>query len=254
MGRFTVLFCCIVGAAALPQCQWSSILNNTFVRGCAAAAPPSSSCACACYASAPAAEAACAANPLCTGITSQDGGLPNWELRSAVAPNASRTGEASYVIENLSACRAQAPSLQLFFGFDSVFGDNMVLQQAPAKAAVYGFLDYNASMGGAKVLITLTPEVGQPITVQAAINATYQTFGPDWGVRPCASCPDINPPFNPFNQPLASWKALLPPQAAGGNYTITAACTGCSPLAPSSATIANVAFGDMWYCMGQSVS
>jgi sialate O-acetylesterase len=130
----------------------------------------------------------------------------------------------------------------------------MVLQQAPAKSAVYGFMDYNASMAGAEVLVTLTPAPGggAPITVRAALNATYQTFGPGWGVRPCASCPDINPPFNPFNQPLASWKALLPPQPAGGNYTVTAACTGCSSSAPSSATIGNIAFGDMWYCMGQS--
>jgi hypothetical protein len=146
-----------------------------------------------------------------------------------------------------------APAV-LAFAFDSVFGDNMILQQAPAKAAVYGLMDYNASMAGAEVLVTLTPERGAPVTVRAALNVTAQTFGPDWGVRPCASCPDINPPFNPFNAPLASWKALLPPMPAGGNYTVTASCTGCSAQAPSSLSLSNIAFGDMWFCTGQSNS
>jgi hypothetical protein len=147
-----------------------------------------------------------------------------------------------------------APAV-LTFAFDSVFGDNMVLQQAPAKAAVYGLMDYNASMAGAEVLVTLTPERGgAPVTVRAALNITAQTFGPDWGVRPCASCPDINPPFNPFNAPLASWKALLPPMPAGGNYSVTASCTGCSAQAPASLSLSNIAFGDMWYCSGQSNS
>ena len=60
-------------------------------------------------------------------------------------------------------------------------------------------------MRNALVRVTLTPAGGgTPITVEALLNATAQTFGPDWGVRPCASCPDINPPFNPFNAPLAS--------------------------------------------------
>ena len=154
---------------------------------------------------------------------------------------------------SISRAAAQQPSL--LFGFDAVFGDNMVLQMAPAMAAVYGFMDYNASMAGAEVLVTLTPVGGgAPVTVRAALNITYQTFGPDWGVRPCASCPDINPPFNPFNQPLASWKALLPPQPAGGNFSVTASCPGCSAQGPSSVSIANIAFGDMWYCMGQSNS
>ena len=125
----------------------------------------------------------------------------------------------------------------------------MVLQQAPAKAAVYGFLDFNASMANAVVHVTLTPsQGGSPITVQAALNATVQTFGPDWGVRSvnASACPGCLPPYNPWNTPLASWKALLPPQPAGGNYTVTAVCTGCSQMGPSSVSIDNVAFGDLW--------
>lgn len=39
-------------------------------------------------------------------------------------------------------------------------------------------------------------------------------------------------------------------QAPGGNYTITALCTGCVNV--TRVTITNVTFGDMWYCSGQS--
>jgi len=134
----------------------------------------------------------------------------------------------------------------LIFGFDSAFGDNMLLQRAPAMAAVYGFLDFGASIAGAVVRVTLTPDSGSPTTVVAALNATAQTFGPDWGVRPCASCPDINSPFSPFGGPLASWKALLPPMPAGGNYTVTASCEGCLASFPTTASISNVVFGDFW--------
>ena len=141
----------------------------------------------------------------------------------------------------------------LFFSFDSAFGDNMVLQQAPAAAAVYGFLDYAASMSNAVVSVTMTPDSGAPTTVVAKLNTTSQSFGTDWGVRPCPSCPAIAGPFNPWNSPLASWKVLLPPTPAGANtYTISVSCVGCSADAPTTATISNVVFGDMWYCTGQS--
>ena len=155
-----------------------------------------------------------------------------------------------------SAAAPPPPPQVLLFSFDAAFGSNMVLQQAPAMSAVYGFLDFNASMAGATVSVTLTPAGGTPTTVKAALNATVQTFGPEWGVRSvdAAQCPGCLPPYNPWNSPLATWKALLPPQPAGGNYTVTAVCTGCSPLAPSTVAISNVAFGDMYFCTGQSVS
>ena len=142
------------------------------------------------------------------------------------------------------------PPQVLVFSFDVAFGDNMVRQQAPARSAVYGFLDFASSAAGdAVVHVTLTPaDGGAPTTVQAALNTTVQTFGPDWGVRSlnASECSGCLPPFNPFNSPLASWKALLPPQAAGGNFTVTAVCTGCSEGAPSTVSISNVAFGDIW--------
>ena len=58
--------------------------------------------------------------------------------------------------------------------------------------------------------------------------------------------PPTDPPrsYNPWNEPLATWKALLKPTAAGiGPYQITATCTGCAGVA--SVSIGNIAFGDM---------
>lgn len=152
------------------------------------------------------------------------------------------------VASSSNAAAPPPPPQVLTFSFDVAFGDNMVLQMAPAQSAVYGFLDFQGSMTGATVHVTLTPESGSPITVQAILNSTVQTFGPDWGVRSlnASECPGCLPPFNPWNTPLASWKALLPPQPAGGNYTVTAVCTGCSTQSPSTISIGNIAFGDMW--------
>jgi hypothetical protein len=145
------------------------------------------------------------------------------------------------------------PPPQLFWGFDAGFGDNMVLQQGPAKAAVYGYLDVPA----ASVRVTVLHNGVALYSVNATLNATQQPFGAGWGVRPCskADCPPYDmATFTPFAYPLPTWKALLQPMAAGENYTITAVCTGCgNASAPARAlTLSNVAFGDVWFCSGQS--
>lgn len=147
-----------------------------------------------------------------------------------------------------------APLPTQLFGFGYAFGDDMVLQQAPSKAAVYGFL----SEGGTAVEVTVS-SLGKVIhTVQATVNTTHQPYGPGFGARPCLkeSCPPYDMKgWNPWNQPLATWKALLPPIAAqkGVAYNITATCTGCSGNSTVDA-IFDVVFGDMWYCSGQSNS
>lgn len=51
--------------------------------------------------------------------------------------------------------------------------------------------------------------------------------------------------FTPFGVPLPTWKVLLDPTVAGGNYTITAKCDGCNVHA-SVISITNVTFGDFW--------
>lgn len=105
--------------------------------------------------------------------------------------------------------------------FNATFGDNMVLQQAPAMAAVYGTLGTN----GTAVSVT----VSGPTTYTVVANISGTT-----------------------------WMAYLKPTAAGDaspgksvdSYTITATCTGGAST--TVANITNVVFGDVWYCAGQS--
>ena len=138
----------------------------------------------------------------------------------------------------------------LFWGFDAAFGDKMVLQRAPAAAAIYGYLDAPGATG---VKVTVSSG-GVPLyTVDATFNSTLQPFGDGWGQRPCpkAVCPPYDmATFTPFSTPLPTWKALLQPTVAGGNYTITAVCTGCNSTSPLE--LNDVIFGDIWVCAGQS--
>ena len=115
------------------------------------------------------------------------------------------------------------------FSFGPAFGTHMVLQQAPAKAAVYGYLE----AGATAVKVTVSSAGKELYSVDADITATlHQPYGPDWGVQ-----------FNAYNKSVPGWKALLKPAQAGGAYTITATCTGCTMNATQS--IRDVTFGDV---------
>lgn len=155
---------------------------------------------------------------------------------------------ASFALDASAIAPPAPPTLS--FTWDAPFGDFMVLQQAPAQAAVYGFMD--ASGTGVKVTVS-DGATGAPLfTVDAALNVTTQAYGPGWGARPCPKsvCPPYDmEPFNPFGVQLPTWKALLPPTVAGGNFTITAICSGCN--GNSTLTLQSVTFGDVWYCSGQ---
>jgi len=107
--------------------------------------------------------------------------------------------------------------------FDDAFGDHMVLQQAPARAAVFG----TAQGGATSVQVTVSPSGGDSYVVHAELTAD--------------------------STGAVRWKALLNPTAAGGDTTITAECVaGCDGTANVVAAISNVAHGDVWYCGGQS--
>lgn len=144
-----------------------------------------------------------------------------------------------------------APSLN--FTFDAGFGSWMVLQRAPSQAAVYGYLPLGTT-GAVVVNVTLTPSAGgTPTTFTASLNVTQQPYGDGWGARPCskASCPPYDMEgFTPWAEPLPSWKVLLPPMAAGGDFELTATCAGCAG-APGPISLTNVTFGDVWLCSGQ---
>jgi hypothetical protein len=97
--------------------------------------------------------------------------------------------------------------------FNRTLGDNMVLQQQPGQAAVYGVVTGNT----ANVSVTVTDEAaaGSSYTVDAVVSEAQ-----------------------------GLWKAMLHPTKAGGNYSITATATCATEQV--SATIRNVTFGDVW--------
>lgn len=97
--------------------------------------------------------------------------------------------------------------------FSTGFSSDMVLQRAPAKAALYGF-----STGAVSVHV---------VGIDGASSAVDYTVSA---------------------QPRANdtWKAFLLPHSAGGSYTITASSGS------SSTTLDRVTMGDVYFCSGQS--
>lgn len=72
-------------------------------------------------------------------------------------------------------CDSPVPPYGEGFSFLSSLGSNMVLQQAPAKSAVYGIVIGNPSA----VKVTVTDEAkGTSYEVDAEFNTTHQPFGP----------------------------------------------------------------------------
>ena len=128
--------------------------------------------------------------------------------------------------------------------FSTGFDSDMVLQRAPAKAAVYGQMVAAAPGADASVAVTVTAG-GSSYTVQAQI-----TPAPTYCLKVGKIC---------AANYSATWKAYLRPAPAGGDVTITAVCTGCNvgtatagAAGPASASIRRVTFGDVYFCSGQS--
>ena len=103
--------------------------------------------------------------------------------------------------------------------FSSVFSDDAVLQRAPAQAALYGLV-MPAPPAGASVTVTVTPPLGGKSRFAATMAGGQGT-----------------------------WKVLLPPTEAGGDYSASAACSGCTNT--SSVELHHLTFGDLWVCSGQ---
>jgi hypothetical protein len=132
------------------------------------------------------------------------------------------TALAAAQIPSIKMMTAAAPPPPPHAGvsFNASFGSYMVLQQQPAKACVYGML----GDGGTAVSVKLSSTTTSSSKSTAAINATLSAGG--------------------------GWKACFPPNAVGGDYTVTATCTGCTNT--TTALLEHVTFGDVWYCSGQS--
>lgn len=86
------------GAADRPPCTQL----HGYLAGCAAS--------CAAYSDVASAQAACAAEPECAGITSGNNGVAPWQLRAGTATLASQAGEKSYVFKGTPACAPPAPA------------------------------------------------------------------------------------------------------------------------------------------------
>jgi hypothetical protein len=97
----------------------------------------------------------------------------------------------------------------------------MVLQQQPAKACVYGALGTNGTAASIHVAVTGGGATPASYNVEAQVTA-------DGG----------------------EWKACLQPTVAGGDFTITATCTGCANA--TAAVLDHVTFGDVWYVLTQA--
>ena len=128
-------------------------------------------------------------------------------------------------------------ALHFSVGFDS----DMVLQQAPAKAAIYGQMVGDGAGASVAVTVASVSGGGSSYTVQAQVAPAPTYCLPSSGVKACVA------------NYSASWKAYLKPVPAGGEYTITAVCTGCETggaATRASSSIHRVAFGDVYFCSG----
>jgi sialate O-acetylesterase len=99
---------------------------------------------------------------------------------------------------------------------------------------------YGPAFGAKSVTVTVSDgKSSYDVVAKVGKDATHQPYG-------------YVDPGTGANLPVVSdtWKAVLHPTAAGGDYTITAKCTGCTNV--TTATLSHVTFGDMWYCSGQS--
>ena len=117
----------------------------------------------------------------------------------------------------------------------------MVLQQSPAKAAVYGITTASTGITSVNVSVIDNTNMSHVLyTVPAELNTVQQPVGPEYvGMGDVTIYP--------------TWKALLNPMPLGGNYTIVASCAGCTQTGEFSVVnITNVTFGDVWHCSGQS--
>ena len=106
-------------------------------------------------------------------------------------------------------------------------GSNAVLQQAPAKSAVTGSVPVGYGKAPMTVTVTLVDDA-DPGGFNHSVDATVR--------------------------PDRTWKVLLPPRPAFGNYSIGAMCTqGCSgENATFEVGLKNITFGDVYVCAGQS--
>ncbi len=126
-----------------------------------------------------------------------------------------KTAAAALLLTASAVTGGAPPPSPQPISFSASLGSFMVLQQQPAKACVYGRLGTNGT--AATIHVADTGGATPSFDVEAQVTAGGE------------------------------WKACLLPTAAGGDFTITATCTGCANA--TAAVLEHVTFGDVWYCV-----
>ena len=112
--------------------------------------------------------------------------------------------------------------------FSGVFSDGAVLQRAPRSARLFG------------VVIGATEDT----TVTVAVDGTGVSYEVLAEIELTAMKVKAGGLY-------ARWKATLKPHEAGGNFTAAASCAKCGAAAGNTAKLADLQFGDVWFCSGQ---
>lgn len=113
-------------------CEWSAPVNDSYIPGCADGGYP-----CQGFPTLLAAQAACAQDYLCGGVTSQDGGGAPWETRHGTRAIFSGQGEISYLISN--GCHASGAVCHVLpptFAITASGATNQVLANAMARYTI----------------------------------------------------------------------------------------------------------------------
>jgi hypothetical protein len=128
--------------------------------------------------------------------------------------------------------------------FSTVFSHGAVLQMAPSRAAVYGYVGTNANSttsGYSNVSVTVVVADQQHQEPQEE----GQEFSNTRRVGKAAAAATSYTVQAVVNATTGAWKALLPPTTAGGAYTLEASCAG-GGCTGSPVALRNVTFGSVW--------
>jgi len=132
------------------------------------------------------------------------------------------------------------------FRLDPVFSNEMVLQRAPSQASVYGFRP--SFFTG--ILVTVADSAtGRVVSSTAAVLDSYRASLDGGILEASAGSGAAGDDLDEWVMEMPTWTALLPATMEGGDYVITAVCTGgCGSAAPI--VLEGVTFGDVWQCTG----
>lgn len=151
-------------------CTWSPLLTDAFLPGCAGGGS-----SCSSFATLELAQAACAADYSCGGVTSQPGGVAPWETRAGSKPSPSPSGELSYIITNdCHSSRGLCFALPPNFTISANGFSDAVLDRAMARYVSI----INTAYANTISMPPDAPTIDQLIVTVASANDTL-SFGVD---------------------------------------------------------------------------